>query len=218
MSEWINFATKNTKTGGNVNSSVPGGKFVGLGTQLLTIQSVEQAVTRNGDGYLKIFYANQSGQTMMDRLYPLYGENGDSKQSFKYKSLAHAIVPEDGTLRFEFFTNSEGLLPSDASLWAGLVGLTVEAEVVAGDSGYTIEDDGGVYRLFDVKSQEFIQLSGGVPNEFGSYKEARETATGQGLYRAWNKINKFGASVDHVGSNFEAITALKNEYLSSGSI
>ena len=218
MSEWVNFATKSTQKGGNVNSSLTGGKFIGLGTQLLTIQSIEQAVTRNGDSYFKISYENKEGQTMLDRLYPLYGENGDRQQSFKYKSLAHALVPEDGTLRFEFFTNSEGILPNNPQLLPGLVGLTVEADVVQGRSGYTIEDDNGTYRLLDVKTKEFYELGGGIPNEFGSYKEAREAAQGQGLYRAWNEINKFHASVDHVASNFRAIELLKTEANSNGSI
>jgi hypothetical protein len=209
MSQWVRFDQEKKETG-NVNSSIPGGKFVGLGTQLLTIQSVEGATTRNGDFYVKMNYSNPAGQTILDRLYPMYGDNGDRQQSYKYKSLAHALLKEDGALRFEFFTSSQGLLPTNPQLFEALVGLTVEAEVVQGRSGYTVEQDGEVYRLFDVKSQEFITLSGGIPNEFGSFKEAREAAQGQGLYRAWNEINKFNASPDHIDYNRAALQEVVN--------
>ena len=207
MSQWVRFDVESSNKG-NVNSSLTGGKFVGLGTHLLRIDAVEGAVTKAGDPYVRISYSNSDGQIMTDRLYPLYGENGDRQQSFKYKSLAHALVPEDGVLRFEFFTNSKGFLPTTPEAWEGLVGLHVQADVTQGRNGYTIEDDNGVYRLYDVRAKEFYTLQGGVPNEFESYKEAREAATAQGLYRAWNEINKFSASLEHVQSNSSVILSL----------
>jgi hypothetical protein len=122
-------------------------------------------------------------------------------------------LPEDGVLRYEFFTNSAGFLPRTPEAWEGLVGLYVEAEVTRGRNGYTIEDDNGVYRLFDVKTEGFIELKGGIPNEFESYTTAREAAAAQGLYRAWNEINKFNPSLNHVQSNAEVLKSLMKDSL-----
>jgi hypothetical protein len=219
MSQWIKFSIDkpNKENSGNINSSIPGGRYIGLGKHLVKIDGVEQAVTRNGDPYYKITYVNEAGQVLLDRLYPLYGQNGDLAQSFKYKSLAHGLIPEDGVLRFEFFTSNSGVLPENPELWTGLVGLFVEIEVTRGRNGYTIEDDGGVYRLWDVKTKDFITLSGGIPNEFESYKEAHAVAREQGIYRAGYEVNKFHASADHAESNAEVIKSLKDG-LPKGSI
>lgn len=209
MNQWITFATENPKIG-NTNESIAGGKFVGLGKHLLKIDGIEQALTKYGAPYYKITYINKDGQTLMDRLYPLYtNSEGKQQQSFKYKNLAHALIPEDGTLRFEFFTDHGGILPNNPALMAGLVGLFVEAKVVKGSTGYTIEDDNGVYRLYDSKNKEFYVLDGGIPNEFESYKEARDAAKAQGLFRAWHEIGEFTSSPSHVEVNHQIITKLK---------
>jgi hypothetical protein len=91
--------------------------------------------------------------------------------------------------------------------------LYVEAEIGRGRNGYTVEDDNGTYRLFNVATEEFYELDGGIPNEFESYKEARETAQDQGLYRAWNEIKKFEASEVHIESNQQVIAGLSGEQL-----
>mgnify|MGYP003335374551 FL=1 len=187
-----------------------------LGKHLLTFQSVVPGVTANGNAFVEIEWSNPDGKTIRDRLYPIAnGEHGPF-QSYKYKSLAHAILPEDGTTRFEFFTSGQGLLPVNPELWTSLVGLTVEGEVVKGSRGYTIEPDGEIYKLFDMETSKFIELPGGVVNEFSGYKEAREAAKTAGLFRAYNNIKEFSASGDHVKSNQEAMVKIINELTSEG--
>jgi hypothetical protein len=202
--QWKSFAREQKE--GNVDSPVSGGKYVGIGTHLLRVDGVEELLTRNSDPYYKLSYSDKDGKLLTDRLFPVNMKDG--KNSFKYTSLAYALLPEDGTSRFELFTSSTGIIPTTPSLLQSLVGLYVTAEVKQGYRGYTIEDDNGTYRLYDVFTKDYYNLEGGIPNEFENYKDAREAAKGQGLYAAGTDINKFEASLDHVATNAEVLKEL----------
>ncbi len=204
MSAWVKFDLEGEDKGG-ANSSLPGGKFLGVGKHEVRISAIEPAVTKDGNPYVKITYINDDGQTFMNPLFPISGQGDNRKQSFKYTSLAHALVPEDGVTRFKFFTSRQGFLPSTPEAWVELIGLRVGIEVVPGKRGYSIEQEGEAYRLFDVEAKEFYTLAGGIPNEFPGFKEAREAAQGQGLYRAWNELDKFYPLPDRAEENTKVL-------------
>lgn len=192
----------------NTQAAIPGGNYIGLGRHLVKIDAVEGFVSKNGFPYIRISYSNENGQTLVDTLFPL---KKDGNYSYKYKSLSHALSPEDGVLRFEFFLSKDGFLPSNPEVWPGLAGLHLIVNVEKGDKGYTIEDDNGVYRIFDLESKEYVTLMGGIPNEFENYKDARDAAKGQGLKRAWNQVTKFEYSEEHVADNQSVLKSLMGQ-------
>lgn len=208
MSQWVKFS--NEKPNANINTTVSGSKYLDLGKHLVRIDSVEGGATRNGIPFVKIVYVDEKGRMMTDRLYPVFERDGEIEQSFKYKSLAHAVLPEDGVKRFEFFTSNQGLLPSNPSLWTGLVGLFAQIEITKGRKGYTVEGTDTGYILVNIETGEPYTLMGGIPNEFENYGEAHECAKSQGLFRAWNEVSKFYASEnpEHIELSVKVINEL----------
>jgi hypothetical protein len=209
MTQWKKF---NVEGGDANNAALNGGKFVGLGDHQLRIDGVEPGETAGGNVFIQLHYSNEEGQTIRDRLYPIHTnkETGTSQYSFKYKSLSHALIPNDGVQRFEFFLSHDGFLCNNPESWEGLVGLVVEAEVTLQRRGYTILEDNGTYTLIDVETDAPVILSGGTPNKFTSFKDAGLAAKVQGLYRAFNEINKFNAVEDEavIQANSDVIRGL----------
>lgn len=206
MTTWTPF-TFESKASPTSNDAVSGGKFIGIGEQLVKITSVEPGTTVNGDPFLKMTYSNSSDQIIIDRLYPVFNdkESGKKTPSYKYTSLAYALLPEDSVLRYKMFTSSGAVIPTAPQNWEKLLGLSAVINVQQGRSGVTIEDDEGVYKLYDIGSKSYLRLAGGIPNEFDSYKSAREVIVSQGLRRAWNEIGKFTKADDFVESNQQVI-------------
>lgn len=201
---WTSFVTE--ETAGNNNSSTGNSTYVGVGTHLLRIEGLERGSTASGIPFVDISYTNEDKQTLRDRLYPLY----QGEQSKKYKNLAFGLLKSDPTLRYKFFS-PKGILPANATLFDGLVGAVVKAEVGLANSGYSIERDGEELKLYDVKEKAFYTLGGGIPNSFKSYPEAREAAKAQGLYRAWNEIKKFDEAPEFFEHNQALIKALAGD-------
>lgn len=204
---------------GNVNKSIPGGRFLDVGTHEVTIQAVEGHETRTGIPYVRVVYENGSGQSIKDSLFLTYEKDGVVKHTVKYNRLAHAVA-ENASLRFKFF---KGFLPRVPDAFPALVGMKVGIEISKGRKGYTIEDAGGVYKLMDVASGSFLELDNGVLNEFESYRDAREAADantvgGNKIYRAWNEVTNFSVVESEVKANEEALAAILSDAEAEGSL
>lgn len=215
---WKSFAVKERKFEGNTNSAISGGRFVGVGTHKLTIDSVEQRESRNGSPYLRLGLSNEDGQTINATVFLHYVYNDEPMLSKKYKELGSAICPAKDK-KYEFF---HIFLPNNPHFLPSLVGMTINADVAKGKTGFSIEKDGDSYKLCDVASGEALELDDNIPNSFEGYKDAAEagrhaTVNGEKLRRAFNEIEQFSAA-DDADKNVEAISAILSDAAKEGSL
>lgn len=219
MSAWKEF-NMNKDEKPQTNKSTDGGKYLGVGKHVVRIDSLEQRESKNGIPFWKLTYVSEKNQVLTDILFPLYvdKETQQYKLSWKYKNLAHAILPDNNELRWTAFLASQGVIPANPELIESIVGLFIEIEVVPGKRGYGVKEDNGVYRLVDMSNGTFYKLDGGIPNEFESYSDAHETARDMGLYRAWNEVEKFHKVDGAIKDNEEVINKLVTEVVEGKSL
>ncbi len=176
----------------NKNQELYGGKSLSVGIHEVKLESLI-AKTSGDLRYLECNWVNEEGQSLRDSIF-LFNRTGGF--SYKYKSLAVSLVPNDGVLRFEFFTSHTGRVSDTPTVLKGLVGLVVQAEVRLEKRGYIIGGEEGAFVLIDSTTKEPYVLDGGAENSFPGHVHAREAAKANRLWPQRNEIDKFLAPKD----------------------
>ena len=207
MTDWDQFKLNPVRNGNN--KSLDGGKYIGLGTHEAIIDGVDLGAYEGGGIYVELTFSNDDGQTINDRLSPMY----DGEYSRKFNSLAWGLCGNDGVLRFEYFLSKQSFLADNPKGWGALVGCGVQIVVAKEKKGVVLEDNNGTFTLVDVATSEPCAMPDGSDNSFGSYKDAATACRNNKIKRAYDKVSYFeGSAKDEVvAANQTALKSLLAE-------
>ena len=184
----------------NLEQSIEGGKFLGVGKHEVKIMSVEGMTSSKNQPYISVTYEDESGASTKDSVFFTYVDRKTSepKYSYKYREFVKSVV-KDPSLRYQFFGI---LVPENPELLAGLAGLKIGIEIVPATKGATIQEAGaGVYKIIELADKKELELQDNVQNAFSSYKEASEVIKVQKIRRAWNELKTFHLLEPEVDKN-----------------
>ena len=185
----------------NLEQSIEGGKFLGVGKHEVKIMSVEGMTSSKNQPYISVTYEDESGASTKDSVFFTYVDKktGEPKYSYKYREFVKSVV-KDPSLRYQFFGI---MVPENPELLAGLAGLKIGIEIVPAVKGATIQEAGaGVYKITELSTPGVeIQLADNVQNAFSSYREASEVIKAQKIRRAWNELKTFHLLESEVDKN-----------------
>jgi hypothetical protein len=204
MTDWNEYKMEPKRNGNN--KSLDGGRYLGVGEHEVAIDGIELGAYENGGMYVDISYSNEDGQSTTDRLSPLW----EGEYTYKYNSLAWALCPEDGVVRFKYFLSMQSHLCTNPQGWGALVGLSVGIVIAPEKKGAIINEDNGVFTLVDNATGEACVMPDGSDNSYTSFKEASQKAKDNGIKRAYNKVQRFTApqDVEKATSNQTVLTSV----------
>ena len=167
------------------DTKVGGGKFIDVGMHKdMVISEVELRVSKAGNNYVRLRYENSEGAGISSNIMLNNTENKEGNLSFHwtYLNLAKAVAGGNPTLALKFFHET---LPSNGSLFEGLVGLKLNLKVKHGKSGFIIKNDElGGQLLIDVETGEKFEGT----KSYADFTEAKDAAEEAGLEQCYNEV------------------------------